>query len=63
MNRNTRPGAGDGPEGNGSRRQYRHHGLGLTLGSVAVAAVLAFGLGGRDAAKIVADSWAAKINR
>jgi len=36
--------------------------FGFTLGSVAVAAALAFGLGGRDAAKAVADSWAQKIN-
>jgi len=35
--------------------------FGFTLASVAVAAALAFGLGGRDAAKRVADSWAAKI--
>ena len=37
--------------------------FGFTLGSVAVAAALAFGLGGRDAAKTVADGWAARINR
>jgi len=37
--------------------------FGFTLGSVAVAAALAFGLGGRDAAKTVADSWAAKITK
>jgi len=36
--------------------------FGFTIGSVAVAAALAFGLGGRDAAKTVADNWAAKIN-
>ncbi len=36
--------------------------FGFTLGSVAVATALAFGLGGRDAAKAVADSWARKIN-
>jgi hypothetical protein len=35
--------------------------FGFTIGSVAVAAALAFGLGGRDAAKVVADSWAQKI--
>ena len=35
--------------------------FGLTLGAVAVAAALAFGFGGRDAAKTVADSWAKKI--
>lgn len=35
--------------------------FGFTLGSVAVAAALAFGLGGRDAAKLVADRWAGKI--
>ncbi len=35
--------------------------FGFTIGSVAVAAALAFGLGGRDAAKTVADSWASKI--
>jgi hypothetical protein len=35
--------------------------FGLTIGSVAVAAALAFGLGGRDAAKVVADKWAAKM--
>jgi len=36
--------------------------FGFTLAAVAVAAALAFGLGGRDAAKRVADSWAAKID-
>ncbi|MEM7219485.1 MAG: mechanosensitive ion channel [Pseudomonadota bacterium] len=35
--------------------------FGLTLGSVAVAAALAFGLGGRDAAKTVADAWASRM--
>jgi hypothetical protein len=37
--------------------------FGFTIGSVAVAAALAFGLGGRDAAKTVADGWAHKITR
>jgi hypothetical protein len=36
--------------------------FGFTLGSVAVAAALAFGLGGRDAAKTIADGWAQKIS-
>jgi len=36
--------------------------FGFTLGSVAVAAALAFGLGGRDAAKTIADRWAGKID-
>lgn len=35
--------------------------FGFTIGSVAIAAALAFGLGGRDAAKTVADNWAGKI--
>ncbi len=35
--------------------------FGFTIGSAAVAAAIAFGLGGRDAAKTVADKWAAKI--
>ena len=35
--------------------------FGFTLGSVAVATALAFGLGGRDAAKAIADGWAQKI--
>ncbi len=35
--------------------------FGFTLGSVAVATALAFGLGGRDAAKVIADGWAQKI--
>ncbi len=35
--------------------------FGFTLGSVAVAVALAFGLGGRDAAKTVADKWASKV--
>jgi len=35
--------------------------FGFTLGTVAVAAALAFGLGGRDAAKSIADDWARKI--
>ncbi len=37
--------------------------FGATIGSVAVAAALAFGLGGRDAAKTVADSWANKVTK
>ena len=36
--------------------------FGFTLGSVAVATALAFGLGGKDAAKSIADGWADKIN-
>lgn len=36
--------------------------FGFTLGAVAIAAALAFGLGGRDAAKTVADRWASKID-
>jgi len=36
--------------------------FGFTLGSVAVAAALAFGIGGKDAAKSIADGWAEKIN-
>jgi len=35
--------------------------FGFTLGSVAVAAALAFGLGGRDAAKTIADHWVRNI--
>lgn len=35
--------------------------FGFTLGAVAVAAALAFGLGGKDAAKRVADKWADKV--
>ena len=35
--------------------------FGFTLGSVAVAAALAFGLGGRDAAKSIADDWVRKM--
>jgi hypothetical protein len=35
--------------------------FGFTIGSVAVAAALAFGLGGTEAAKSVANSWAARI--
>ena len=35
--------------------------FGLTLGSVAVAAAIAFGVGGRDAAKSVADRWAERF--
>lgn len=37
--------------------------FGLTLGSVAVAVALAFGLGGRDAAKVISDKWASKISK
>ncbi len=36
--------------------------FGFTIGAVAIAAALAFGLGGRDAAKTVADNWASKIS-
>ena len=35
--------------------------FGFTLGAVAIAAALAFGLGGKDAAKTVADRWASKM--
>ena len=35
--------------------------FGFTIGSVAVASALAFGFGAKDAAKQVADGWAAKI--
>ncbi len=35
--------------------------FGFTIGAVAVATALAFGLGGRDAAKTVADGWASRI--
>ena len=35
--------------------------FGFTIGAVAVAAALAFGFGGRDAAKKVADRWAEKL--
>lgn len=37
--------------------------FGFTLAAVAIAVALAFGLGGRDAAKTVADNWANKINK
>ncbi|MDH3275337.1 MAG: mechanosensitive ion channel [Gammaproteobacteria bacterium] len=36
--------------------------FGFTIGGVAVASALAFGLGGKDAAKKVADGWAEKIS-
>ncbi|SEA81215.1 Conserved TM helix [Thiothrix caldifontis] len=35
--------------------------FGFTLGAVAIAAALAFGLGGREAAKRIANGWADKI--
>jgi hypothetical protein len=35
--------------------------FGFTIGSVAIASALAFGLGGRDAAKLLADSWVARV--
>ncbi|MDC0357399.1 mechanosensitive ion channel [Oligoflexia bacterium] len=34
--------------------------FGFTIGSIAFAVALAFGLGGKDAAKMLADSWASK---
>jgi hypothetical protein len=37
--------------------------FGFTLGSVAVAAAIAFGLGGRDAAKSIADKWANRMSK
>ena len=37
--------------------------FGFTIGSVAVATALAFGLGGRDAAKEIADHWATKVKK
>ncbi|HIO92784.1 MAG TPA: hypothetical protein EYG68_08085 [Leucothrix mucor] len=35
--------------------------FGFTIGAIAIAASLAFGFGGRDAAKTVADKWASKL--
>ena len=35
--------------------------FGLTMGGVAVAAAVAFGLVGRDVAKAVANGWAGRI--
>lgn len=35
--------------------------FGFTIGAIAVATAIAFGLGGRDAAKTLADSWVSKI--
>ncbi len=37
--------------------------FGLILGAAAVAAALAFGLGGRDAAGKVAQMWADKVTK
>ena len=37
--------------------------FGLILGAAAVAAALAFGLGGRDAASKVAQTWADKVTK
>ena len=37
--------------------------FGFTIGSVAIAAALAFGLGGREAAKLIADDWASKVTK
>lgn len=37
--------------------------FGCTIGAVAVAAAIAFGFGGRDAAKVIADKWASKIGK
>ena len=37
--------------------------FGFTLGAIAVAAALAFGFGGRDAARQIADHWASKLTR
>ena len=36
--------------------------FGFTLGSIAIAFALSFGLGGKDAAKVLADNWASKIS-
>ncbi|MGB5599700.1 MAG: mechanosensitive ion channel [Thiothrix litoralis] len=35
--------------------------FGFTLGAVAIAVALAFGLGGREAAKTIANNWASKL--
>ncbi len=37
--------------------------FGFTIGSVAFAAALAFGLGGREAAKSIADNWVSKVTK
>ncbi|MEZ5537112.1 MAG: mechanosensitive ion channel [Thiolinea sp.] len=35
--------------------------FGFTIGAVAIALAIAFGLGGRDAAKVIANNWARKM--
>ena len=35
--------------------------FGFTIGSVAIAVALAFGFGGKDAAKVITDDWATKL--
>ena len=35
--------------------------FGFTIGAVAIAAAIAFGLGGQDAAKYIANKWAKKL--
>lgn len=35
--------------------------FGFTIGSIAVAFALAFGFGGKDAAKVIADNWTTKL--
>ncbi len=35
--------------------------FGFTIGSVAIAAAIAFGFGGKDAAKAITDNWASKL--
>ncbi len=37
--------------------------FGFTIGSIAVAMAIAFGLGGKDAAKDIANSWASRITK
>lgn len=37
--------------------------FGFTLGSIAVALAIAFGFGGREAAKSIADHWAGKVTK
>jgi len=37
--------------------------FGATISSIAVAVALAFGLGGRDAAKSIADKWASRMSK
>jgi hypothetical protein len=61
--RDPRPRDRDGPARDGYRRRHREPGVRLTLGAIAVAVALSFGLGGREAAGRQMEHWLSKLRK